>query len=75
MRPAVSVVIIAVDVPDKWMWLASLLLLKPLLLLTFHFHRIWVILLLYVSPNVQILSYVAVGPAVAVVLSAAEVIP
>ncbi len=35
----------------------------------------WAILLLYVSPNVQILSCVAVGSAVAVVLSAAEVIP
>jgi hypothetical protein len=57
------------------MWLASLLLLKPLLLLTFHFHWTWAILLLYVSPNVQILSCVAVGPAVAVVISADEVTP
>jgi hypothetical protein len=53
----------------------SLLLPASLLLLTFHFHRIWGILLLYASPNVQILSCVAVDPAVAVVLSAVDVIP
>jgi hypothetical protein len=35
VRPAVSVVITAVEVPGKLLWLASLLLLKPLLLLTF----------------------------------------
>jgi hypothetical protein len=51
-----------------------LLLLASLLLQTFHFYRIWAILLLYVSHNVQILSCVAVGSAVAVVLSAVEVI-
>jgi hypothetical protein len=48
-----------------YMLFTSLLLLASLLLLKFHFHRIWAVLLFYASPNVQILSCVAVGPAVA----------